>query len=315
MAETVLVTGGAGFIGSHLAHGLVRKGYQVRVIDNLHTGRPEYLADIKEKISFLEGDITDFDFLRGAFRDVDFVLHHAALRSVSDSVKNPREYCRVNISGTLNVLEAARQNNVRRLVFASSSAVYGDSPEMPQKESMLPDPKNPYAHSKLCGEHYCAMYSSLYGLEAVSLRYFNAYGPGQDPDSEYSLVIPVFVDRILNGRKPELWGDGKQSRDFVYIDDVVSSAIAAMKAGSRVSGRAINIAGGKDITLNELIEKINSAIGKDIKPVRKPFIAGDVKRTLGDITLAKELLGWKPEFSFAEGIRKTIEWHREKGAC
>ncbi len=310
MFETVVVTGGAGFIGSHIARELVKQNYKVKVIDNLFTGKEEYISDVMDKIEFIKADILNLKLLEREFKDVNYVLHQAALRSVFKSVERPQDYNNVNINGTVNVLEASRKNNVKRVIFASSSSAYGDTDQLPEKETLPPDPRSPYALTKVAGEHYCKMYYSLYGLETISLRYFNVFGPMQDPKSEYAAVIPVFITAVLQNLRPTIFGDGKQSRDFTYVLNDVEANIAAMKAGKRACGEAFNIANGEAINLNELLEKINRIMGKNIKPIYAKRREGDVMHTLADVSKAREFLNWKAKYSFDEGLRKTIEWYK-----
>lgn len=307
--KTVVVTGGAGFIGSHIVRELVKRDYDVRVIDNLFTGKLAYLSDVKDRIRFVKGDITDKALLEKEFQGVSFVLHEAALRSVPKSIEIPHDYNRVNIDGTLNVLEAARENDAR-VIFASSSSVYGDCNVFPEKEDFIPAPKSPYALSKVAGEHYCRMFHELYGLETISLRYFNVFGSMQDPKSEYAVVIPIFITSVLNGKSPTIFGDGFQSRDFTYVANNVEANISAMNANKKVCGKTFNIASGEGINLNDLLGKINSYLGSNVKPVYAPPRAGDVRKTLASTELAEKVLGWKARHPFDKGLIETIEWYK-----
>lgn len=302
-----LVTGGAGFIGSNIVKGLVEKGYQVKVLDNFATGQRSNIEPYTKDIELIEGDIRDFWTVVRATKGIDYILHQAALPSVPRSIDNPLTTTEVNINGTLNILEAARFNEVRRIVYASSSSVYGDSPEMPKNEDMKPMPKSPYAITKLAGEEYCISFYSLYGLETVALRYFNVFGPRQNPFSQYSAVIPKFINMLKSGQNPTIWGDGNTSRDFTYIDNVVhANILACEKKGA--AGQVLNIACNKAFTLNELVEKLNSIMGINIKPTYGSVKIGDVKHSLADIKKANAILGYTPGIDFGEGLKKTVEW-------
>lgn len=307
MSEIYLITGGAGFIGSNIARQLLKSDKKIIVLDNLSTGRLSNLDDVKDKIEIIKGDITDYKLLLKSFKKVDYILHQAALRSVPFSVDHPQEANKVNVEGTLNVLLAAKKCGVKRVVYASSSSVYGDRESALRSEAMPTSPVSPYAVSKLAAEHYCRMFSSLYGLETVSLRYFNVFGPYQDPDSQYSAVIPIFIKAISNGKSPIIHDDGKQSRDFTYIDNVVSANILACKA-EKASGEYINVATGERTSVLDIFNKISKILGKDIKPKFGPRRAGDVKHTLADISKAKNLIKFKPLVEFDEGLEKTVKW-------
>ena len=302
-----LVTGGAGFIGSNIAKSLVEKGYAVRVLDNFATGQRLNLEPFIEEIELIEGDIRDFWTVIKATKGIDYILHQAALPSVPRSIDNPLTTTEVNVNGTLNILEAARFNEVQRIVYASSSSVYGDSPEMPKSEDMKPLPKSPYAITKLAGEEYCMSFFNLYGLETVALRYFNIFGPRQNPFSQYSAVIPKFINMLNKGRNPTIWGDGTTSRDFTYIDNVINANILACEKKA-AAGNVINIAYGKAYTINDLVEKLNKIIGADLSPTYGPEKIGDVKHSLADISKARKILGFEPEIDFEEGLRRTVEW-------
>lgn len=303
----ILVTGGGGFIGSNIVLGLVKKGSEVRILDNFSTGNRRNIAEIEKNVEIIEGDITSLATVKDSMKDVDYVIHEAALPSVSRSISDPLASNETNVSGTLKLLLAARDLGVKRFVYASSSSVYGDSPKLPKREDMCPNPKSPYAVSKLTGEQYCRLLYEIYGLETVSLRYFNVFGPRQDPGSEYAAVIPKFIDRMLKGNKPMIYGDGKQSRDFTYVGNVVNATIGALKA-KKAPGEVINVACGARITVNDLVQKINEILGISIKPEYMDPRAGDIKHSLADIAKAREILGYEPSQSFDKGLKKTIDW-------
>ena len=310
--STYLVTGGAGFIGSHIVDRLVEMGESVRVIDNFATGRLENIEHNLDKITLVRGSIVDINTVRQAMEGVDIVLHHAAAVSVPGSVEDPIGCNEVNVAGTLNILISARDTGVKRLVFASSSAIYGDAPILPKVEDMPPDPLSPYALTKLTGEYYCRMFTRLYGLETVSLRYFNVFGPRQDPASQYAAVIPKFLSLMLEDRPPVIYGDGLQSRDFTYAADVVSANLLACRQPD-VGGGVFNIACGRSFTLLDLVENLNDVLGKSLKPVFEPPRPGDVKRSLADIRKAGKLLGFSPETGFREGLEKLAAWFVGRG--
>lgn len=304
-----LVTGGAGFIGSNIVEELLPRGETVRVLDNFSTGKRENLAAFRERIELVAGDLRDLPTVRRAVEGVDYILHQAALPSVPRSVDDPLENDAVNVAGTLNLLVAARDAGVRRVVFASSCAVYGDEPTLPKREDMLPQPKSPYAVSKLAGEYYCRAFSEVYGLETVALRYFNVFGPRQDPTSDYAAVIPRFITRLLRGEAPVIYGDGLQSRDFVYVANVVqANLLAATTPG--VAGRAFNIASGERYTLLDLIRILNDVLGTAVAPIHEDPRPGDVRYSQADIGAAQKALGYDPAVDFAEGLRRTVEWYR-----
>ncbi len=307
--KRVVITGGAGFIGSNIARALCDEN-EVSVIDDLSTGRLEKIADILERIRFVKGDIKDIDLLRREFESADYVLHQAALPSVQRSVEDPLAVNAANVDGTLSVLIAARDCGVRRVVYASSSAVYGNTQTLPIKESHALRPASPYAVTKLVGEQYCRVFHELYGLETVSLRYFNVFGPGQDPDSEYAAVIPRFISAILNKKQPVVYGDGEQTRDFVYVGDVVRANIMACESSSAV-GEAINIATGKPTSLNRLLAVLARVTSRDIEPVYTGPRPGDVKHSVADISLAGELLGYTPALDLEEGLRRMLCYHKD----
>ncbi len=309
MPEKVLVTGGAGFIGSHLVEGLLEKGFDVRVIDNLSTGNRAHLAGVMKRIDFQSGDILNEATLSRAMKGCAFVFHEAALRSVPESFKRPLEYNRTNIDGTYAVLKAAKENNVQRVMYAASSSAYGTQEKMPLTEGMLPNPLSPYAVSKLTGELYCKMFYETFGLETVCLRYFNVFGERQDPTSQYSSVIPRFITSVLEGRQPVIYGDGMQSRDFSYVKNVVDANITASRAAEgRVCGEVFNVGQGNSIRVRELLEKINALLGKDVKPSYQPAREGDLLLTQADMTRSKRVLTFTPKYSFDAGLKQTVEW-------
>ncbi len=312
--STYLVTGGAGFIGSNIVRKLVADGEDVRVIDNLSTGRKSNLAPFieknSEKIEFMEADFTDLEMARKAVAGVDYVLHQGAIPSVPRSVDDPIKTNQTNVLGTLNMLIAARDAGVKRFVYAASSSAYGDSPTMPKEESMKTAPKSPYAIQKLTGEQYCQTFHALYGLETVCLRYFNVFGPNQDPNSPYSAVIPLFIKKMLKGESPMIFGDGEVSRDFTYVDNNISANLLACKADARSAGQVINIACGKEISLNQLVQKINTQLGTNIQPQYAEMRKGDVMHSLGSVDKARDLLNYEVITNFDEGLAKTIEFYR-----
>ena len=309
MATTYLVTGGAGFIGSHIVRQLLQRGEAVRVLDNLSTGKIANLTDLLDKIDFIEGDLTDPAAVARAVRGVDFVLHQAALPSVPRSVQDPLTTDFNNVRGTLELLVAARDAKVKRVVQACSSSAYGDTPTLPKVETMRPAPLSPYACSKTAGELYgCAFYHT-YGLEYVGLRYFNVFGPRQDPTSQYAAVIPKFIEAYVKNQEPIVFGDGTQSRDFAFVDNVVQANIKACTAND-APGKIFNIACGERTDLLSVLHQLADIFGTRIEPCFKPSRAGDVKHSLADIKQAQAILGYKPEVFFAEGLRLTVDWFR-----
>jgi nucleoside-diphosphate-sugar epimerase len=306
--DRVLVTGGAGFIGSHLAEELVRRGHHVRVVDSLITGKRQNIERIAP-LEFVEGDLADADVARRAVEGCEFVLHQAAIPSVPRSVADPIASNRANVDATLNVLVAAREARAKRVIFAGSSSVYGDAPTLPKHEGMAPNPLSPYALQKLVGEQYLQMFTRLYGLETVTIRYFNVFGPRQDPGSPYSGVISVFATALLKNRSPEICGDGGQTRDFTYIANVVDGVLRAC-AAPNVSGEVINVATGGRISLNDLFHEMKSIVGSTVEPRYVDPRPGDVRDSQADISKAQALLGYEPIVSFHDGLRRTIEWYR-----
>lgn len=312
MSDLYLVTGGAGFIGSNIAEKLVNSGEKVRVIDNFLTGKRENMNTFFDKIEFIEGDIRALDTVAKAMQDVDYVIHQAALPSVPKSVDLPIESNEHNTNGTLNILYAAKESGVKRVVYAASSSAYGDQPQSPKVETMLPMPMSPYAVNKLAGEHYCAAFTTVYGLETVALRYFNVFGPRQDPTSFYSAVIPKFISALLNNESPMIYGDGEQSRDFTYIDNVVHANILACQAPN-IAGKMFNIACGESFTLNQLCQYLQEILGTSISPTYTDPRVGDVKHSLADIHKARKLLGFEIQVSFIEGLKRTAKWFATPG--
>lgn len=305
-----LVTGGAGFIGSHIAEALVKRGDRVRVLDSLITGRRENLAQIKDRIEFIEGDIRDPDTTRRAVEGARVIFHEAAIPSVPRSVAEPELNHDVNVNGTFNVLMAAREAGVCRVVYAASSSAYGDTEAMPKHEDMAPSPLSPYAAAKLFGEYYCQVFTRVYGLETVSLRYFNVFGPRQDPSSPYSGVISKFVTALLNGEPPVIYGDGEQSRDFTYVANVVDANLRAAES-VEVNGQIMNLGIGERVTLNQLLAELQKIIGSNLTPHHEEFRAGDVRHSLADISRAESLIGYRPLVGLAEGLEHTVAWYRE----
>ncbi|HVA00399.1 MAG TPA: SDR family oxidoreductase [Terriglobia bacterium] len=304
-----LVTGGAGFIGSHVVDELLRRGESVRVLDNVSTGHAENLAGVRQKIDWHESDIRNLDAIRPCFGGVEYVVHLAAIPSVPRSVEDPLTSNAVNLDGTLNVLVAARDASVKRVVFSASSAAYGDHPALPRVESQEPRPLSPYALAKLASEYYCQIFTRVYGLETVALRYFNIFGPRQAPDSPYSGVLSLFIAAYLRGATPTIYGDGEQSRDFTYVENVVDATLRAC-AGPAPVGKVINVGTGERHTLNEIVSLLNDILGKQVKPRYDAPRTGDVKHSHADITLARKLLDYEPKVNFHEGLQRTVDWFR-----
>ncbi|MHB1537988.1 MAG: SDR family oxidoreductase [Solirubrobacteraceae bacterium] len=307
----VLVTGGAGFIGSHLAGRLLQLGHEVRILDNFATGRRSNLAAFHGDVEVVEGDVQSAERAYTAVRGCELVFHQAALPSVPRSIQDPLTSNASNVTGVLNVMLAARDSGVRRVLYASSSSVYGSNPQLPKSEEMTPLPISPYAVAKLAGEGYCRAFGEVYGLETVAIRYFNVFGPRQDPRSQYAAVIPNFITALLGGERPVIYGDGEQSRDFTYVENVVSGNVLAAQAEG-VPGRVYNVACGRRITLNELCGELRDLIGSEIEPRYAPARAGDVKHSLADISAARADLGYEPEVLLRDGLARTIDHLREE---
>jgi UDP-glucose 4-epimerase len=305
-----LVTGGAGFIGSNIVAELLQRGEQVRVLDNFSTGRRENIAPFFEHIDLIEGDLRDLSTITQAVKGADYVLHQGALPSVQQSIDDPLTPHAVNATGTLNLLLAARDSGVKRVVFASSCSIYGDDPTLPKREDMLPAPRSPYAVTKLAGERYCRVFTEVFGLETVCLRYFNVFGPRQDPSSQYAAVIPKFITAMLSKETPTIYGDGRQSRDFVYVANVAQANLLAATTPGDAVGRVFNVACGERYTLLDLIAALNNILDADIEPVHAPPRPGDVRHSLADVSAAQEDLGYEPKVGFREGLRRTVEWYK-----
>lgn len=309
---TILVTGGAGFIGSHLAAHLVLLGHDVRILDNLATGRRSNVLAIGDGVELVEGDIQSYERVHNAVAGCDVVFHQAALPSVPRSVQDPLTSNATNVTGTLNVLLASRDAGVRRVVFASSSSVYGAEPELPAREDAVPLPISPYATAKLACESYCRSFGEVYGLETVALRYFNVFGPRQDPRSEYAAVIPRFINALLAGDAPTIFGDGEQSRDFTFVDDVVEANVLAMDAPG-LAGQVFNVARGERTTVNGLFEELKAAIEVTVDPQYAPSRAGEVRHSLADVGRARSVLGWEPQVDLREGLLRTVQHFESAG--
>jgi nucleoside-diphosphate-sugar epimerase len=308
-----LITGVAGFIGSSLARELLQRGERVRGVDNFSTGKRENLAQILGQIEFRETDLLDLDAMKLACAGVDYVLHQAAVPSVPKSVLDPIANNRANADGTLNVLVAARDAKVKRVIYAASSSVYGDTPTLPKHERMTPDPISPYAVAKLASEHYMISFYRCYGLETVALRYFNIFGPWQDPSSPYSGVLAKFITQMLGQQQPTIFGDGEQSRDFTYIDNAVAANLLACKApAQQVAGKVFNVATGRRVTLNETFKLLQTLISYSGSPIYGAERGGDIKHSLADISAAEEHLGYKPKVRFEDGLRQTVDWYRSR---
>ncbi|MCK6483601.1 MAG: SDR family oxidoreductase [Phycisphaerae bacterium] len=305
-----LVTGGAGFIGSHLVERLVEQGRRLRVVDNFLTGKRENIAPFLDRVEFIEGDLRDPEMCRRACTGVSTVFHVAAMPSVPKSVADPVASHDHNVNATFYLLVAARDAGVQRFIYSASSSAYGDTPVLPKAEHMSPDPLSPYAVNKLAGEQYCRAFACVYGLKTVSLRYFNVFGPRQDPMSQYAAAIPAFVTRIMAGVPPIVYGDGEQTRDFTYIDNVVQANLLAAEADG-LNGQTLNIACGDRISVNRIIARINELLGKSVRPRYVPPRAGDIKHSWADITLAQRTLGFRPAVSFDDGLQRSIRWYTE----
>ena len=304
----ILVTGGAGFIGSNLVASLVEAGHKVTVIDDLSSGFEENLKSVMDRITFINASILESSVLQSTFRDIEAVYHLAAIASVQKSIDNPKECHEVNVIGTISVLEAARINNVKKVILASSAAVYGDQPDLPKKETTPLAPMSPYAIDKISCENYMRIYHNLYGIETISFRFFNVFGENQDPDSEYAAVIPIFIKSMLKGKGPEVFGDGSQSRDFTYIKDLVDGLTFALD--QKLDGSAINLATGTKTTLLELISTINSILGTTLKPEFQKARPGDIYESYSDIFLARERFNFTPKHSLKEGLKNTVQFFK-----
>jgi UDP-glucose 4-epimerase len=312
----VLVTGGAGFIGANLTEALLKRGHQVRILDNFSTGKRENLVfdESYPSLEIIDGDICDLNLCQRAMKDIEYVFHQAALPSVQRSIEDPLTSHSVNVGGTLNILLAAKNAGVKRLIYASSSSVYGDTPTLPKREEMPPNPLSPYALQKYVGEQYSRLFYQLYGFETISLRYFNIFGPKQDPNSIYSAVIPRFIDLLLQGRPPVIFGDGEQSRDFTYIDNVVQANLLAMSK-EQLNGEVVNIACGKRTSLNQLLNILKHILGSKVSPVYQGSRKGDVKHSLADINKGKQFLNYEPQVEIEIGLKKTVEYFQKRGTC
>jgi len=307
--RSILVTGGAGFIGSHITEALVQRGDKVRVLDNLSTGFLSNMDGFRDKIEFIEGDLTDADAVARAVEGVDCIFHEAALASVPRSIERPLDTNAACVTGTVTLLDAARKAGVRRLVYAGSSSAYGDQPTSSKRESDLPAPISPYGTAKLAAEFYCQAFTATYGFETVAIRYFNVFGPRQDPNSPYSAVIPLFITAILSGRQPVIYGDGLQSRDFTYVANVVHANLLAADAPN-VAGRVFNAANGRTTDLLTLLRMLNELLGTNVEAKFEPARVGDVRESLADITQARQMLDYEPQVSFEEGLRRSIDYYR-----
>jgi UDP-glucose 4-epimerase len=307
----ILVTGGAGFIGSHLAEALVARGHLVRVLDNFSSGNRANLRQVKDDVEVLKGDGADPRAARRAMKGIEVVYHEAAIPSVARSVDDPARSHRANATTTLEVLVAARDAGVRRFIYASSSSIYGDSARLPKRESMPPQPLSPYAVGKLVGEHYLSVFASLYGMETLSLRYFNIFGPRQDVSSPYSGVISLFTSALLAGRTPVIYGDGLQSRDFTYVDNVVDANLKALSARG-LRGQVVNVATGRRTDLRELLRLLAAEIGRPARARHLPARKGDVRHSVADISAARRMLGYAPRVDFGTGLRRTVDWYRTR---
>ena len=305
-----LVTGGAGFIGSHIVEALVRRGESVRVLDNFCTGKRENLASVKDRVELVEADLNDAAAVGRAVAGCDVVFHQAALASVPLSIERPLDTHAACATGTLNVLDQARRAGVRRVVYAASSSAYGNNPAPRKTESLLPESLSPYAAAKLAGESYCQAFWHSYGLETVCLRYFNVFGPRQDPRGPYAAVIPLFIQSILSGKRPTIFGDGKQTRDFIYVEDVAAANLKAAAAPREAAGKVFNVGSGRPTSLLDLLLEINKILGTDIEPILAAARAGDVRDSLADISLARRGLGFDPAVNLSEGLRRTVQHYR-----
>lgn len=308
LSGIAMVTGGAGFVGSHIASGLLTGGARVRILDDLSTGHRENIDEIGGDIDFIQGSVADEQLLEKALENVELIFHEAAIPSVPRSVEAPRQTHIASVDGTFSLLLAARNAGVKRVVYAASSSAYGDQPTLPKSEQMAPDPLSPYAVAKLVGEYYCKVFTRVYGLETVSLRYFNVFGPRQDPGSQYSGVVSRFISALTTNQRPVIYGDGEQSRDFTYIDNVVAANLSAASAAG-AAGKVINVANGKRVTLNELLSELKQLTGKtDVTAEYREPRVGDVRHSLADISMARELLGYQSKVDLREGLHRTLDW-------
>jgi nucleoside-diphosphate-sugar epimerase len=308
LSGIVVVTGGAGFIGSHIAAAAVANGAKVRIVDDLSTGHRENLDELRGDVDFIEGNVANLELMNRVLSDAEIVFHEAAIPSVPRSVENPEQSHIASVDGTFNLLLAARAQKVRRVVYAASSSAYGDQPTLSKVEDMSPDPLSPYAVAKLVGEYYCQVFTRVYNLETISLRYFNVFGPRQDPGSQYSGVVSRFISFLCSGETPIIYGDGEQSRDFTYIDNVVSANLKAATTTKGI-GKVMNVAMGQRITLNQLLQELKDLLGKhDVTADYQPARVGDVRHSLADTSRAKEFLGYEPTVELREGLKRTIEW-------
>ena len=304
-----LITGGAGFIGSNIVRRFIKNSENVRILDNFSSGKKENIEDVMDKIELIEGDVCDYKIVEKAVKGIDYVFHYAAIPYVPFSIENPVDTVNVNTIGTINLLEASRKHNVKKFIFASSSAIYGNTETIPSPENLLPAPLSPYAITKLTGEYYCQFYYLTYGLKIVCFRYFNVFGPYQNLESQYSAVIPIFINKILNNERPMIYGDGYQTRDFIYIDNVIEANLLAIKTRNG-DGKVLNICQGEEINLFTLIDVINKILDKNIKPTFTDARPGDIRRSCGDSQRANSILNYNPKVSFEEGIEKTVEWYK-----
>ena len=304
-----LVTGGAGFIGSHIVRRLLERGRAVRVLDDFSTGRRQNLADVEDRIELTFGDICDEATVERSMAGVEVVFHLAARASVPRSVAQPAPCNEVNVTGTLRLLIAAKAAGVRRFVYSSSSSAYGDTPTLPKTVDMRPEPLSPYAVAKLAAEHYCTVWARVYGLSTVSLRYFNVFGPRQDPKSDYAAVIPAFVSRMLKGQRPVIFGDGEQTRDFCFVDNVVDANLLAADA-PKLAGEVVNVACGERVSLNQIVAELNTLLGTSLEAIHESPRAGDVRHSLADIAHTRQVLGYEPRVMFPEGLRRSLDWYR-----
>ena len=306
-----LVTGGAGFIGSNITKKLVDLKKEVVVFDNFSTGTIDNLKSIKNKIRIIKGDLGNFSEVKKAVKNIDYIIHHGAISSVQQSINNPYKTNETNVTGTLNILICAKESNIKRVVFAGSASAYGNEKTIPKKETTKLSPQSPYGLHKLFGEEYCKLFSSLYGLDTVTFRYFNVFGPNQSSKSDYATVIPIFVTKMLKGKPPIIYGDGKQTRDFIFIDNVVNANLSALHSKKRFNGKIFNIAAGKRYNLLDLVNNLNKILNKNYTPIFDKPRKGEVRHSLADISRARKHLGYKLVVGFYKGLEKTVEWYRK----